>query len=194
MRTMLEISSVLLCHCLCLGKVHGAPAFARKRRVPGNLCRFNSPQPTSFECKFNLRGDGPESPATYIDSKSAAPERDGAGSVTSDHSPVCVAQQRSRNTQAFLHGRELSGYQAPIRAIVVRPLPRISFRSGPTQLSERESDGRLHPLLSPDVEEQSIRAFSPHKLDNRDEGTASLLSLCSETKLIRRTTPLDWIV
>lgn len=60
--------------------------------MPGNLCRFNSPQPTSFECKFNLRGDGPESPATYIDSKSAAPERDDAGSVTSDHSPVCVAR------------------------------------------------------------------------------------------------------
>ena len=82
MCTMLEIASVLLLHWFCLGKVHPVPAFASKRRLPGKVCRFNSPQLASFDRRFKLRGDGPESPATYI----------GIGGAASDRAPAFMVR------------------------------------------------------------------------------------------------------
>ena len=75
MRTMLEVFFVFLCQCLCLGKVHAVPALARKRILPGNVCRFNSPRPASFGREFKLRRKGPESPAMYLDSGGAGSSR-----------------------------------------------------------------------------------------------------------------------
>ena len=108
MCTMLEIASVLLLHWFCLGKVHPVPAFASKRRLPGKVCRFNSPQLASFDRRFKLRGDGPESPATYIGIGGAASGRVPAFMVRSVKLPgrqqgdvIMACEDRSRKDAEY---------------------------------------------------------------------------------------------